>query len=166
MPKPAAPRGKALAAQADDPLAPLTALQRKYVAFRAEGMAPMAAAKAAGIVDPNGTAHGPRYEQHPGIKAALAAANKTAMRKLSITRETVLEGFMDAVRGSSTSTELVMAWREIGKMIGAYEPQQVKISHELLLPDKLRVMTDAQLAQVAGLQGLVIDGECSQVKEG
>ena len=36
----------------------------------------------------------------------------------------MLTGMMDAVSAAATAAELVMAWREIGKLLGAYEPER------------------------------------------
>ena len=131
----------------------LTEQQRRYVDARVCGMNPSAAATAAGL--PAG--HGPGLERSPTVQLALKEINDKAMRKLALSREDVINGMLDAVKAAATSTELVAAWREIGKLIGAYEPQKIAVTHEMLLPEQMRTMSDKQLMVAAGMDGLTID---------
>ena len=78
-----------------------------------------------------------------------------AIEHQQATRNDVLRGFMDAVNCATTSTELVAAWREIGKLIGAYNPPPVRVTHEVLLPVELRHLTDAELFRAAGMENVL-----------
>ena len=74
-----------------------------------------------------------------------------AIEQQQVTRNDVLRGFLDAVDCAATSAELVAAWREIGKLIGAYNPPPVRVTHELLLPVELRHLSDAELFRMADM---------------
>lgn len=150
------------------PLAPSTTLdvltpqQRRYVEGRATGLSPAAACKAAGLP----TSHAPGLERSPNVQAALRDINSAAMQRLQLSRHDVLEGLLTATKAAATATELVAAWREIGKIIGAYEPQKIAVTHEVLLPEQLRVMSDKQLMLAAGMEGVTIDMDGFLLEEG
>lgn len=126
----------------------LTKKQRRFVDARVAGNSASASARIAGMDEANGR----KFDQDPRVVTLRRELSRQALRKLVLTREDVLQGFLDAVDAAATSTELVGAWREIGRLIGAYEPEEVKVSIEDLTPAHLRGMTDAQLAKIAGLQ--------------
>lgn len=137
----------------------LTPQQRRFVDARVCGMNPSQAAKAAGLP----TTHGPGLERSPTVQLAIKEIHEKAMAEMTLTRKDVVNGFLDAVKAASSSTELVQAWREIGKIIGAYEPQKIAVTHEMLLPEQLRVMSDKQLMVAAGLEGMVFEGEFEEL---
>lgn len=139
----------------------LTPQQRRYVDARVCGMSPTQSCKAAGL--PEGHAAG--LEKSPTVQLALKEINERAMSEMTLTRKDVINGFMDAVKAASSSTELVQAWREIGKIIGAYEPQKIAVTHEMLMPEQLRVMSDKQLMIAAGMEGKVFEGEFTEMAE-
>lgn len=141
----------------------LTPRQRRYVEARASGMPPRTAAQACGAPSNDGRLAA-TLENDPDIQLALREINRAAMQDMVLTRKDVLDGLMDAVRSAATSTELTTAWREIGRIIGAYEPQKIAVTHEHILPEQLRSMSDRQLIEIAGLGDLdaeyvVLDGE-------
>lgn len=125
----------------------LTAMQRLYTEHRAKGVDPIAAATAAGSESPK--EYAAICEVHPRIKRILHGTAREALSKLTLDRNDVLNGLMDAVRAAATSTEMTAAWREIGKVIGAYEPEVVKHKHELTR-DQLEVMTEDELIALSG----------------
>ena len=55
-------------------------------------------------------------ENHPRIRLVMHSLTTDALKGLTLQRQDVLQGFMDAVDASATATELVMAWREVGKV--------------------------------------------------
>jgi hypothetical protein len=124
-------------------------------------MNPTQATKAAGV--PPGHATG--LEKSPTVQLAMKEINEKAMAEMTLGRKDVINGFLDAVRAASSSTELVQAWREIGKIIGAYEPQKIAVTHEMLMPEQLRVMSDKQLMIAAGMEGKVFEGEFEELAE-
>lgn len=133
--------------------------QRKYVSVRLEGQSPRDAALSAGYSVEYAKNHAYNLlERHPVIKVILRETGRAALKNLCLTREHVLHGLMDAVDTSATATELTNAWREIGKVIGAYEPQKIQVDINDMTPDELRTMPLVELAALADMQG-IFDGE-------
>lgn len=155
-------KGLAKSAQPPSTLEALTPQQRRYVDARVCGMNSGAAAKAAGLP----STHGPGLERSPTVQLAIKEINEKAMGDLVLTRQDVINGMMDAVKAAASSTELVAAWREIGKIIGAYEAQKIAVTHEMLLPEELRVMSDRQLVVAAGMKGVTLDGDYEKIFTG
>lgn len=131
--------------------------QRLYFEARLSNMAPYPAAKAAGLANPEVNAYA--YEKHPKIQAALIAATKQAVAEMEITRDTVLKGLMEAVHTAVTSTELVGAWREIAKIVGAYEP--VKHEHTVnihqMSQEQLGKLSDRELLKLVDEESAMVD---------
>jgi hypothetical protein len=143
----------------------LDSRQRKYVDERLKGNPPRDAALSAGYSEQ--TAINRAYElleRHPVIKVVLRETGRAALKNLCLTREHVLHGLMDAVDHAATATELTNAWREIGRVIGAYEPEKVQIDISALAPEELRTMPLSELAALADMQG-VFDGTFRIVNE-
>ena len=78
---------------------------------------------------------------------------------------------MDAVRCAENSADLVQAWREIGRIIGAYEHAKKieidvrqKIEHITTIK-QLENMSDKQLAELAEVEGFILEGEFVEVQD-
>ena len=126
--------------------------EQRYVEARLEGMPPAPSARIAGWTDDTKARD---LEKDPRIRTAIEAANKVQGLKQHLTREDVLAGFYEATQMAATATEMVAAWREIGKVIGAYDAQKVDIT--VNDRDQLRNLSDEELR--SQLQGTVIDGD-------
>jgi hypothetical protein len=58
----------------------------------------------------------------------------------------------------------VLAWRELGKLIGAYEPEKKILEVHDYTRDELRSLTDEELVQLAGKKYAdAIDGEFTEL---
>lgn len=68
------------------------------------------------------------FNHHPKVARYLALSTRCAVRRTLVSRNDVINGFLDAVDAAATSQELTQAWREIGRVIGAYEPEKLEIS--------------------------------------
>lgn len=127
----------------------LTKQQRLFVEARLTGLNIHQSGIAAGVKCADVNAY--RLEKHPGVRAALDAASRMATNKMDLGRDDVLRGLQDAVVAAATSAELTAAWREIGKVIGAYEPE--KHEHILKLEDltleRLQSLPTVELAKMA-----------------
>jgi len=149
----------------EEDLLRLSGKQRLYVENRLAGMNRIQAGQAAGYANNNSIAG---LDEHPRVKRIMLHATKEAMQRITINRQDVLQGFMDAVDAAQSSTELVMAWREIGKVIGAYEPEVKIIKHQDLTAEKMHSMKDEELLEMAGLEDYrppIIDGEFEEIEE-
>jgi hypothetical protein len=118
----------------------LTDQQRVYTEARMHGLAPLEACKAAGYKHASIQWHS--LEKHPKIAPLIKLAVDAPIEKFRISREDVIQGFMDSINAASTSTELTAAWREIAKMQGYYAPDQIEIKHsvENMTLNKLEAM--------------------------
>lgn len=140
-------------------LSAMTQKQRLYTEARIAGQRPIAAARAAGISHPDTNAY--NYEKHPAIRSAIESSNRITAHRLELQRDDIIEGFMDAVRNAATATELVAAWREIGKLTGAYEPLKVEVEHRVqdMTLNKLQQMSEKQLAELAGMREYAVEAD-------
>lgn len=131
-------------------LGSLNPKERLYVAARAKGATPVQAAVTSGYAEPTKAAE--RNEQNLTVRTALEYSLKLAAREARVTRDDVISGFMDAVNMAATSAELTQAWREIGKMIGAYEPQRIKVDHtHTITMEQIASLNDNELAELAAI---------------
>lgn len=141
----------------------LTKQQRIYVDSRLQGMNLTQAARAAGYAHPNVIGH--QLSKHPRVKAVLTSRSKEMSVNIRLKREDIIEGLQDAVRSAATSTELTAAWRELGRVIGAYEPEkiEVNINHNMTLLE-LGTSSDRQLLEAID-SGKIIEGESVEILE-
>lgn len=121
--------------------------ERNYCEARLAGAVPVQAARMAGVDSDEAMS----LEAKSAVQQYIRNALKVREYERDLTRQDVLNGLMDATHMASTATEMVAAWREIGKVIGAYEPEK----KEVTITDKRQIqeMSDDDLARLA------IDGE-------
>jgi len=153
-----------LALTEDNPYTQLTLLQKRYVEARLQGLNKTAAARAAGSDTPGRTSQG--LEKSPRVRAAIRYLIKeSTLNVQELTKSDVLTGMMDAVEAAATAGELVMAWREIGKLLGAYEPERKILEIHDYSQDELKQLSDKDLLNLAGgkMQD-VVDAEFSEVE--
>lgn len=133
----------------------LSKKQRILVDSYAEGMSKLAAMRMAGYSDPVGNL--PKIFDSPTVQAAIAERQASTRKRHDIKVDDVIEGLMEAVHAASNSQELVGAWREIGRIIGAYEHAkkiEVDVKAEVKHIEstkQLERMTEKQLAELADL---------------
>ena len=137
----------------ENPFTRLTVKQRRYVEARLQGLVPSAAAKAAGL------AH--NEERSPRVREALRWAVEESLGSVEdIGKNDVLQGMKDAVSAAATATELIQAWREIGKLIGAYEPERKILEVHDYTKEELKSLSEDDLLRLAGdKMNEAIDGE-------
>lgn len=115
------------------------------------GMDKVAAVTAAGYKNPKEYAK--EFFRSKQIKDEIAKRQQAARKRVNIEIDDVLEGLMEGVHAAQNTADLVMAWREIGKIIGAYTQKievdvNKKIEH-INSVRQLERMTDDDLAQLA-----------------
>lgn len=90
--------------------------------------------------------------------------------KMKMTREDVAQVFIDAIEMARVMAEpstMIQGGREVGKMLGYYEPEtvRVEISNNVQeLQQQLRTLTDAELYQLMNeheVEGEVIDNDAA-----
>jgi len=131
----------------DNPYTQCSLLQRRYVEGRLQGLAPMAASRAAGAKATCPT----QLEKNPKVQAAIRfCVQQSAGDVTLMTKSDVMVGMLDAVSAAATASELVMAWRELGKLIGAYEPEKKILEIHDYTRDELKTMSDDDLIRLSG----------------
>lgn len=144
-----------------NPYTELTIGQKNYVEARLQGLSTAAALRASGV-----TAQASVMERNPKVRAAIRYLIKESTKSVTeLTKSDVLTGMMDAVNAAATASELVMAWREIGKLLGAYEPERKILEIRDYSVDELKTLSDRDLARLAGntMQEVIEDAEYSDV---
>lgn len=143
----------------------LTEAQQLFVQCATAGLTTAASARAAGISEEEGY----RIVHLPHVQAAMADIRNNLATKLEITREDVARGFLDAVRSSANSLELIAAWREIGKLLGHYAVEKVEATINVQGTAKLmmlRQLDDKVLLEMVGIDpAKVIEGTCERADE-
>lgn len=96
----------------------------------------------------------------PAVAEAVRMGREKIAERYALSKKDVIEGFMDAVTSAANSMELIAAWREIGKLIGAYEPHKIEVTHrqEQLTVEEVRQLPSSELARLANM-GDVVDAE-------
>lgn len=144
-----------------NPYTELTLLQKRYVEARLQGLNMTASAKAAGS-----TQNPTQLERAPKVRAAIRWLIKESTRNVQeLTKSDVLTGMMDAVEAAATAAELIMAWREIGKLLGSYEPERKILEIHDYSQNELRELSDKDLLNLAGgkMRDVIEDAEFEEV---
>lgn len=91
-----------------------------------------------------------RFSHNPSIIRYLYIATRSAVRKTLVTRNDVVNGLLDAVEAAGSSADLTAAWREIGKLIGAYEPEKINVTLDAsdLTVDQLATLSTRELIEM------------------
>lgn len=126
----------------------LDAKQKLYVDARVNGSVPVIAARVAGYGSPDHAAM--ELEADPQIRMTLELSVRMKARQTTITREDVVGWMLDAMRNASTSTEQLNAAKEIGKILGHYEPTKIDINKTVTLKkEQISQMGDEDLLKLA-----------------
>jgi phage terminase small subunit len=145
----------------------LTEKQKKYVEKRLDGESQAKSALIAGYSDHPSACTTP--EKSEKVKQALALARSELSSATQIKRADVIEMLMEAydmAKLGAEASSMVAAAREIGKMLGFYEPETVKLEltgDQAQLQTRLRTLTDEELLQIAQGQAKVIEGEFQHI---
>lgn len=101
----------------------------------------------------------------PEVKQYVARLQKQEEKKFKISREQVLEGFMEAISDAKMLSEpatQIRGWEQIAKMEGFYAPEKRVVdlpedTKELI--QTLQHLDTDELAKIAGQDGLIELGE-------
>jgi len=150
----------------NNPYTALNITQRRYVEARLQGLPKWQAGRMAGVSEASLAATVSTYEKSPKVRAAIRYLIRESTKSVDeLTKSDVLTGMMDAVNAAATASELVMAWREVGKLLGAYEPERKILEVHDYTQSELRELTDADLLRMAGSKMRdVIEGEAQETQ--
>jgi hypothetical protein len=133
---------------------------KKYVEGVLDGKSKRKAAYEAGFANPP-----PSTE----IAEVIAEKRQELSDATQIRRADVLDMFKEAYEMSKLMSEtpaMIAAAREIGRMLGFYEPEKIKVElnhSQASMQAKLLSMSDEDLLAIASGNATVIDGECRRV---
>lgn len=137
------------------------AKQKVFADAILEGHSQSDAARAAGY-HPTNAANVMRQEE---VQGYLAEARREVGNLTTIRRLDVLNIFMEAIdmaRTMADPAQMINGAKEVGKMMGFYEPETLKLEVEgntRSLSAKFKSLTDSQLLEIAAGRATVIDGE-------
>ena len=147
-----------------NPDAPLTEMQRQFVAFLVDQqMTQTAAARAAGASQPGTAAY--EWMRHPKIERAIAERRAEYAAASQVTKKKVIDGFLESIEMAKIKADpltMIAGWREVGKMCGFYEPTKTKIEVSVqgkVLIERLNTLSDAELLQIAEGDPTILEGE-------
>jgi hypothetical protein len=127
-----------------NPYTELNVLQRRFVEARMQGLAIGAAGKAAGCKSQQ---HASTLERSPKVRKAIKYLIKDSTRNVKEL------GKSDVMTG------------ELGKLIGAYEPEKKILEIHDYTKDELKQMSDEELLGLSGNKYAdVIDAEFEEIK--
>ncbi len=152
---------KAVTLTETNPYTELSLTQKHFVEARLQGLTTAAACRAAGI--PRGSIAS--VANHPKVLSAIRYLIRESTKNVEeLTKSDVLSGMMDAVNAAATSAELVMAWREVGKLLGSYEPTKRILEIHDYSKDELKELSDDELRKMAGPRMAdAVDAEFTEV---
>lgn len=140
----------------------LTPKQAKWVGeYLACGNATASAVKA-GYSVKGASVAGNRMLRNVSVQNALKARQTADAARLSLRREDVLAGLLEAVeqaRVQANPMAMIRGWSEIAKLMGLYAPVPIKVDLNVtgqVGMDRLNQMTDAELLAVIQ-QGTGVD---------
>lgn len=136
----------------------LSVKQQQFLTHRLAGMTIDEASKRLGW----SLSMGKQMSTNPLLKRYMQVATRRAVRRTMLTREDVIHGLLDAVDSAGSSADLTQAWREIGRLIGAYEPEKVDVTVTVadLDPQRLSSMSTHELLKMTQVDGVyVVDAE-------
>lgn len=126
-----------------------------------EGHNQVDAARAAGYHPSTATS----VMRNEEVQLMLAEARKEITDISTIKRIDVLNVFLDAIEMARTladPAQMINGAKEVGKMLGFYEPEKVDIKLSMdsnVLAAKMRQMTDDELYELAAKKAKTVDGE-------
>jgi hypothetical protein len=135
--------------------------QRIYVESRLKGMAPKAAAVAAGYK--GGTNSTKVLENTPAVVNAMRRGMEIFAQDVAFGRREAHDMLMEAYRNSTTAAEQVGAVRELIKLHGLAAPIKHQHVHEGTIA--LEAMSSEELLKLAQMEDFTLEGEFAEVTE-
>ncbi len=111
-----------------DILESLTPMQRMYVQARLKGLSKVAAATAAGGVNPKRNAH--KFEESENVRAALRTSRELFAQEVAFDRKKAHDMYMDAYHAADTATEMKLCVDSLVKLHGIAAVEVKRLQHE------------------------------------
>ena len=136
----------------------MTNTEYQFAANIAMGMSQSAAARAAGI----NASKGSELMKREDIQRCIIDQTKQIQKDLIISRNDVLQGLKEAIEDAKLQGEpmpQIAGWREIGKIVGVYAPEEKKITYEkdvTIIEKRVRELSTEKLHEYALIEGTVV----------
>lgn len=138
----------------DMPAGVLNSKQRSFVtALVHQNQTKTQAAKIAGYSPASASSSADDLMRLPKIQAAVAAERASYAIASGVTKKAVVDGMLEAVDMAKIKADplaMIAGWREIGKLMGFYEPTKVNMNVSVngqVLLSKMNTMSDAELLE-------------------
>jgi len=134
----------------------------------AMGMNQTTAARAAGYNAQQGSG----LMQDDEVRSHIAHETRRIQGQLIISRNDVITGMMEAIGDAKLLGEpmpQIAGWREIGKIVGVYAPEERKITLEkdvTIIERRVKELSDEKLHEYALIEGEVITEESMNGTDG
>jgi len=135
-----------------DPLPPLTDKHRQFLGFVRGGMTLGGASRR--TWGTTGYGQEQRWRKNKAVLAGIEEAHAAIREESKITRQDVLDGFLQAINHASLQGDAngqIKGWTEIARMHGYYEPEKKIIEHKLKVEQRhYEEMPLEQLLEMTG----------------
>jgi len=139
----------------------LTTKEKLFVDARLAGMSQAAAHHAAGYGDTNNVYE---IEKREHVQKELVRRMEKTAEEVDFGRKEAHEMLMQAYTNADTAMEQIAAVREMIKLHGIAVPQKIEHDHQHTHELSLDRMPLKQLMELANMEGLTLDGECTVVE--
>jgi len=135
--------------------------QAQFASNIAMGMTQTAAARAAGY---NAQASN-QLMKVPVIQQEICSQSQRIGNELILSRNDVLQGLLDAISDAKLQgdpTPQIAGWREVGKIVGVYAPEERKIVHTgdiSVIQKRVMELADEQLHEYTTIEGEIVPDE-------
>lgn len=132
--------------------------EAQFAANIAMGMPQAAAARTAGYRAGMST----ELMRRPEIQQEILAQTQNFSKELILSRNDVLTGLLDAIQDAKLqgdATPQIAGWREVGRIIGCYAPEEKKVSYSgdiSVIQKRVMELSDERLHEYTTIEGEVV----------
>ena len=101
-----------------------------------------------------------RLLKNEQVLAAVRSGQREISHRLALSRERALQGLLEAIdmaRAAGDVGAMIAGWREIGRLMGYYQPDKTKQVHVNIMAkrviEQMEMMSDADLVKLVEVSG-------------
>jgi len=138
----------------------LPSKQARFVAeYLVDGNGAQAAVRA-GYARSGAKVQAARLLKSETVLAAVRSGQREISDRLALSRERALQGVLEAIdiaRAAGDASAMIAGWREIGRLMGYYQPDKTKQVHVNIMAkrviEQMEMMSDADLVKLVEVSG-------------
>jgi len=98
------------------------------------------------------------------MQLEVAKHRKSIEKELVVSRNDIIQGLLEVIEDAKLQGETmprVAAWREIGKIVGAYAPEEHKVTFDgdvTVIQKRIQELADEELHKYRLIEGEVVEG--------